>query len=156
MHTNIVLKPVAYVRNSRKEIIDDDWQNIISEIELVDEFPIESFDGIDTFSHLNIIFFFHKSTKTISAHEHPRGNTQWPKVGIFAQRKKNRPNHLGLTTVNLIRIEGRRLIVSNLDAINGTPVLDIKPVLKEFLPKGEITQPQWASKIMEKYWSSGS
>ncbi|MEJ2664769.1 MAG: TrmO family methyltransferase, partial [Spirochaetia bacterium] len=74
------------------------------------------------------------------------------KVGIFSQRKKDRPNHIGTTSVELVRREGRTLIVKNLDAINGTPVLDIKPVFREFLPRGEIRQPEWSKILMKNYW----
>ena len=126
--------------------------NSSSEIELADNLPIESFDGIETFSHLEIIYYLDKANKTITGSEHPRENTNWPKVGIFAQRKKDRPNHIGLTIVNLIRKDGRKLIVSNLDAIDGTPILDIKPVFEEYLPKDEIKQPKWTSELMKNYW----
>jgi len=149
---NITIKPIAFVRNNRKTPIDDNWGTIISEIELVDLLPIECFDGIENFSHLEIIYYFHKSKKTILGSQHPRENIKFPKTGIFAQRKKDRPNHLGLCTVNLIKREGRVLFVSNFDAIDQTPIIDIKPVLKEFLPKGEIKQANWTNEIMKNYW----
>ncbi|MBL7013578.1 MAG: tRNA (N6-threonylcarbamoyladenosine(37)-N6)-methyltransferase TrmO [Candidatus Marinimicrobia bacterium] len=152
MNEEITLKPIAFVKNNRKENSDDNWSEIISEIELADNLPIESFDGIETFSHLEIIYYLDKANKTITGSEHPRENTNWPKVGIFAQRKKDRPNHIGLTIVNLIRKDGRKLIVSNLDAIDGTPILDIKPVFEEYLPKDEIKQPKWTSELMKNYW----
>ncbi len=152
MNGDIILKPIAFVKNSRKEASDDQWSEIVSEIELIDDLPVESLDGIETFSHLEIIFFLDKAHKTITGSEHPRENPDWPKVGIFAQRKKDRPNHLGLTTVNLIRKEGKTLIVSNLDAIDDTPVLDIKPVFTEYLPKGDIKQPAWTKELMKNYW----
>ncbi len=83
---------------------------------------------------------------------HPRGNKDWPEVGIFAQRNKDRPNHIGLTVVNVVKREGRSLFVQGLDAVNGTPVLDIKPVFTEFLPRGPIRQPGWSHELMKKYW----
>ncbi|MCF8373131.1 MAG: SAM-dependent methyltransferase [Bacteroidales bacterium] len=154
MNTEISLHPIAYVKNNRKEMIDDNWNKVISEIELVDSLPTESLDGIESFSHLEIIYFFDKSEKTMTGREHPRENPNWPKVGIFAQRKKDRPNHLGLTIVNLIEREGRILIVSNLDAIDGTPVLDIKPVFDVYLPKGKVIQPEWTHELMRNYWKN--
>ncbi len=152
MNSEIILRPIAFVKNSREEKLDGNWSDFVSEIEIVDELPIECLDGIETFSHLEIIFHFDKATKIVEGSEHPRGNPNWPKVGIFAQRKKDRPNHLGLTTVELIRKQNRKLIVSILDAINGTPILDIKPVFNEYLPKGNIIQPGWSKSLMKNYW----
>jgi len=83
---------------------------------------------------------------------HPRGNTAWPKVGIFAQRAKDRPNRIGSTVVEVVRVEGTVLTVRGLDAIDGTPVLDIKPVLREFLPRTDVRQPGWATELMKDYW----
>jgi tRNA (Thr-GGU) A37 N-methylase len=93
---------------------------------------MESPDSIETFSHLEIIYYFDKSNKIITGSEHPWENPDLPKAGIFAQRKKDRPNHPGLTIVNLIKKQRRKLIISNLDAINGKPVLDIKPVFENY------------------------
>lgn len=152
----ITLKPVAFVKNSRKEISDDYWGGIISEITLTDDFDDTALKGIEEFSHLEIIFYFdkikEKNIKTGS--HHPRNNPNWPEAGIFAQRGKNRPNQLGLSLVRLIEHKGRSLFVKWLDAIDGTPVLDIKPVIKEFLPDPgeEIKQPKWAVELMSNYW----
>jgi tRNA-Thr(GGU) m(6)t(6)A37 methyltransferase TsaA len=148
------IKPIAYVRNSRKEIEDDNWGSIVSEIELIDELNESSLQGIKDFSHLDIIFCFDKISDDKIQYEarHPRNNKEFPKVGIFAQRGKNRPNKLGLTTVELIEHNRRKLIVKDLDAIDGTPIIDIKPVMKEFLPKKEVKQAEWSTVLMEGYW----
>ncbi len=148
----IIVNPIAYVRNDRREPIDDNWRSVESTIELLEELPEECLDGIENFSHLEIIYFFDKSTKTYTGSEHPRENSAYPKVGIFAQRKKDRPNHLGATFVNLIKHDKRRLIVKYLDAIDGTPVLDIKPVFEEYMPDGKIMQPGWVRELMKNYW----
>lgn len=154
----IELIPVAYVTNSRKVPTDDFWGGIISKITLTDEFPEEAFKGINEFSHVEIIFYFDKadSSKVIKADSHPRGNVNWPKTGIFVQRKKDRPNHLGLTIAKIEKVEGKSLFVTGLDAIDGTPVLDIKPVVKGFLPHEEISQPVWADELMKNYWENNS
>jgi len=76
----------------------------------------------------------------------------WPLTGIFAQRGKNRPNRLGSTICRLLGIEGARLQVKGLDAIDGTPVLDLKPVMREFLPRGIVVQPAWSEELMKHYW----
>ncbi len=85
---------------------------------------------------------------------HPRNNPAWPKVGIFAQRGKNRPNRIGTTICRVERVEGLRLHVTGLDAIDGTPVLDIKPWVKEFGPRGEPRQPGWVGELMAGYWAA--
>jgi tRNA-Thr(GGU) m(6)t(6)A37 methyltransferase TsaA len=147
----IKLKPIAFVKNSRKEMTDDFWGNVISEIELGEDLPEHAFDNIEAFSHLEIIFYFSKVEKTVFSGR-PRGNPAYPEMGIFAQRKKDRPNQLGLTTVSLLGHDGRSIKVRGLDAINGTPVLDIKPVFREFAPKGEIRQATWVADLMKDYW----
>ncbi|TGL61109.1 S-adenosylmethionine-dependent methyltransferase [Leptospira sarikeiensis] len=148
------IRPIAKVSNSRSEMQDDYWAEIVSEIELEPDISPESLDGIDTFSHLEIIYIFHKTieNKPVLGSEHPRENKRWPKVGIFAQRKKNRPNHIGSTIVELLRRDGRKLLVKYLDAIDGTPVVDIKPVMREFLPMSGISQPDWSKELMINYW----
>jgi tRNA (adenine37-N6)-methyltransferase len=149
----IVLQPVAIVKNSRKDLSDDYWGSIISEIELLPHIPAEAFNGIETFSHVEIVYHFNKlDASKIIFHGHPRGNKEWPDVGIFAQRKKDRPNAIGLTIAELIKHEGNKIWVKNLDAIDGTPVLDIKPVMKEFLPAADVIQPPWAGELMKDYW----
>jgi len=149
----IVLKPLASVKNSRTELIDDNWETIIAEIELADHIPTEAFDSISDFSHLEIIYYFNKvKNDGIVYSGRPRGNTNYPLVGIFGQRKKDRPNKIGLATVELLEHKGRIIKVKFLDAINGTPILDIKPVFKEFQPKTEIKQPVWVADLMKNYW----
>lgn len=151
---DILLQPVAFVKNTRTDLSDDYWGNIVSEIELAEGIPAKAFNGIDEFSHLEIIFHFDKSDKSKAVYKyHPRGNTNWPEVGIFAQRKKDRPNSIGLTIVELVKREDNKIWVKYLDAINGTPILDIKPVMKEFLPTGEIRQPDWSKELMKNYWA---
>ena len=148
------IEPIAFVRNNRDELVDDDWGNIVSTIELAEHIQSSSIDGIHEFSHLEIIFYFNKVDDQKIQYEarHPRNNEEFPKVGIFSQRGKNRPNKLGITTVELLEARARQLIVKGLDALDGTPVIDIKPVMKEILPKGKITQPGWSTTLMEKYW----
>jgi len=146
--------PIATVHNTRADAADDNWAEIPSTIVLHEDLPEACLDGIEAFSHLAIVFLFDKALDKppVLGSEHPRENPAWPKVGIFAQRKKARPNHLGCTIVQLLRREGRTLHVALLDAIDGTPVLDIKPVMREFLPQGEVTQPAWSVELMKNYW----
>jgi tRNA (adenine37-N6)-methyltransferase len=150
---DIIVKPVAYVRNSRPTPGDDFWGATMSEIELAPEMPDEALENIGMFSHLEIIYYFNKTGNgKIAYTRRPRGNPDYPPMGIFAQRNKDRPNWIGLTTVELIEHAGRVLKVRYLDAIDGTPVLDIKPVFKEFLPTGEVRQADWVGDLMRAYW----
>ncbi|WP_035434729.1 tRNA (N6-threonylcarbamoyladenosine(37)-N6)-methyltransferase TrmO [Bacillus sp. UNC322MFChir4.1] len=150
----ITIKPVAYVHNSREEMRDDNWGCVVSVIELTDELNESALQGIEDFSHLEVIFYFDKVSDDKVQYEarHPRNNPNFPKVGIFSQRGKNRPNKLGVTTVELIEHTGNKLVVKGLDAIDGTPIIDIKPVMKEFLPKNEIKQANWSTVLMKDYW----
>ncbi len=149
----IKLSPVATVKNVRTDVVDDNWGAIISEIELADNIPTEAFNHISDFSHLEIIYYFDKvNNKDIVFSGRPRGNPDYPLAGIFAQRKKDRPNTIGLCTVELLEHHGRTIKVKHLDAINGTPVLDIKPVFREFQSTGAIRQPDWVANLMKKYW----
>ena len=150
----INLSPIAHIKNIRTEIQDDHWGDVVSVIELDSAFSEEALFQIESFSHAEIVFYFHivNEDKIETGARHPRNNQSWPKVGIFAQRGKNRPNRLGVTTVKILKREGRQLFVQGLDAIDGTPVLDIKPVIKEFLPREEIRQPVWATELMKNYW----
>lgn len=152
----IELLPIAWIKNKRLTNTDDFWGNTISEIILAPEISAEAIDGIDDFSHLEIIFYFHECNpaKINYKSRHPRNNPDWPKIGIFAQRGKNRPNHLGLSIVKLIEKKERALIVSGLDAIDGTPVLDIKPVMTGFLPQESIREPSWPNELMRNYWKT--
>ena len=149
----ILLDPVAIVKNVRTSATDDYWGEVISEIILLDHVPTGAFENIEQFSHLEVIYYFDKVDKNKIVYSgRPRGNPDDPVMGIFSQRKKERPNQLGLCTVELIGHAGRSIKVKYLDAIDGTPVLDIKPVFKEFELKTEIKQASWGNELMKYYW----
>ena len=152
----ITLTPIATVRNSRREVKDDDWGDVISVIVLDASMPEEALFEIESFSHAEVVFFFHlvDDAKVETGSRHPRNNKDWPMVGILSQRGKNRPNKLGITIVKILRREGRDLHVQGLDAVDGTPILDIKPVMREFLPQEETRQPEWATELMKNYWKA--
>ncbi|MEO5626055.1 MAG: TrmO family methyltransferase [Dokdonella sp.] len=82
----------------------------------------------------------------------PRNNEAWPKVGIFAQRGKNRPNRIGVSTCRILRTDGLCVFVEGLDAVDGTPVLDIKPHMRAFDSRGDVREPDWVQAIMAEYW----
>jgi tRNA (adenine37-N6)-methyltransferase len=151
----IELEVLALVVNDRKDLVDDDWGGVISEIKFDDQLvSSESLDGIEEFSHLEIIYFMHRVAvaKVESGARHPRNLTHLPKVGIFAQRPKARPNRLGLARCELLERDALTLRVKGLDAIDGTPVLDVKPYFREFGPRGEVRQPAWTQEIMKRYF----
>ena len=149
----IKLSPIATITNKRETPTDDFWGDTISEITLLPHVPEEAFTGVEDFSHLEIIYYFDKVDQSkIVFSGRPRGNPAWPIVGIFGQRKKDRLNQIGLCTVELVEHHGRTIKVKYLDAIDETPVLDIKPVFKEFGVKGEIKQPGWVGELMGDYW----
>jgi tRNA (adenine37-N6)-methyltransferase len=150
---SITLQPIATVKNTRVDPIDDHWEAIIADVELADHMPTEAFNNISDFSHLEVIYYFDKvRDENIVFAGRPRGTPNYPSVGILAQRKKDRPNKIGLATVELLEHNGRSIKVKFLDAINGTPVLDIKPVFKEFQPNTAIHQPEWVADLMKEYW----
>jgi tRNA-Thr(GGU) m(6)t(6)A37 methyltransferase TsaA len=152
----ITLEPIGLVRSGRRELADDDWDRVPARIELRADLPLESLDGIEEFSHAEIVYHFDRVPESSIERgaRHPRGNRDWPRVGIFAQRAKDRPNRLGVTVVRIDKRDGRVLTVTGLDAVDGTPVLDIKPVMAEFLPRGELRQPRWSVEMMREYWAS--
>ncbi len=151
---NIQLTPIATVHNSRIDVEDDNWGEVVSILELDPSMPEDALHGLEDFSHAEIIYYFHlvPDSKIETGARHPRNNPDLPKVGILSQRGKNRPNRLGATLVKILRRESRHLEVQGLDAIDGTPILDIKPVMREFLPREEVHQPEWATELMKQYW----
>jgi tRNA (Thr-GGU) A37 N-methylase len=152
---SFTLSPIGHVRGGRADAIDDDWGASRATIALdPDKFTPDAFAGLAAFSHAEVIFLFDKvpDEKIETGARHPRNRMDWPLVGIFAQRGKNRPNRLGLTTCRIVAVDGLTIEVEGLDAIDGTPVLDIKPVMVEFLPRGDVRQPDWSHELMQGYW----
>jgi tRNA (adenine37-N6)-methyltransferase len=149
------MTPIGRVAAGRAQPDDDFWGGSESRIELADEMPTEALDEIEEFSHAEIVFVFDRvaPARIVPGARHPRNNTDWPLVGILAQRGKDRPNRIGCTIVRIVGREGRSLIVAELDAVVGTPVLDIKPVFAEYLPRTAVTQPEWSHEVMRDYWS---
>jgi tRNA-Thr(GGU) m(6)t(6)A37 methyltransferase TsaA len=123
----IVLKPIGHVKTSAvgDEVRD---KTLISQIILNDEL-VEGLAGISSYSHLFVLFYLNqvKTTQQKTLQVHPRGRIDLPLTGIFAVRTMLRPNPIGLTLVELIKVEDNVLTVKGLDAFNDTPVLDIKP-----------------------------
>jgi len=150
------VQAIAVVRSSRDEVVDDDWDAETTSIELLEPFDERSVAGLDEFSHLEVIYLLDRvDPAVVRLHaRRPRGNPAWPEVGILAQRAKDRTNRLGLSTCELLRVEGTVLHVRGLDAVDGTPVLDVKPYLSEFAPRAPVRQPSWSRELMRGYFRS--
>jgi tRNA-Thr(GGU) m(6)t(6)A37 methyltransferase TsaA len=145
---------IGTVASGRSEAIDDDWGGVTATITLLPPFDPRSIAGLEEFSHVEVVFLFDRVDPdgVCLYSRHPRGNPDWPETGIFAQRAKDRPNRIGLCTCELVAVDGASIVVRGLDAIDGTPVLDVKPYLEEFAPRGDLRQPAWSHELMRGYW----
>ncbi|MFT5685282.1 MAG: tRNA-Thr(GGU) m(6)t(6)A37 methyltransferase TsaA [Myxococcota bacterium] len=150
----ISLTPIATVTSPRAAHLDDFWRDVSAVITLSESLDAAAFAGIEAFSHLEVIFFMDRVApeKIHRGARRPRNNPDWPEVGIFAQRARSRPNRLGLSRCRLLRAEGRTLWVADLDALDGTAILDIKPLMVECLPADPIRQPDWSGELMANYY----
>ncbi|WP_405498311.1 SAM-dependent methyltransferase [Streptomyces sp. NBC_00096] len=156
----VVVVPVGVVVGGRSEVVDDDWGRETAVIRLDRErFGPEALYGLEDFSHVEVVYHFDRvpEEKIETGARRPRGNPDWPLVGIFAQRGKNRPNRLGLSRCRVVKVDvlaadGPELHVEGLDAVSGTPVLDLKPYMTEFGPRGDHRQPEWATELMREYY----
>lgn len=149
------VRPIGYVRSRRTVVEDDGWDAIPTRIELDPaELSPDATLGLETFSHIEVVFLFDRVTEdTICrASRHPRGREDWPVTGILAHRAKDRPNRIGLTVCRLVAVNGLTIEVAGLDAIDGTPVLDVKPYMSVFGPRGDVREPEWAGELMADYW----
>jgi len=149
------VSPIGRVRSDIRELGDDCWAGTVAGIELDPaRFTEESTRGLADFSHVELVFLFDRvAPENVSyGSRHPRERQDWPKVGILAQRAKDRPNRIGTTICRLERVEGTTVWVRELDAVDGTPVLDIKPYMAEFGPRGEVRQPEWSKELMAGYF----
>jgi tRNA-Thr(GGU) m(6)t(6)A37 methyltransferase TsaA len=132
--------PVGWVHNAipfgTKSV---DWKQVCSQIRIESQF-VEGLCGLDSFSHIYLIFRLEASELRLRVH--PCRRADLPEVGVFASRSPHRPNPLGLTLVRLLSVHGDTLEVLGLDAYDGTEVLDIKPFQLKRLPP-ELKMPTW-------------
>ena len=149
-------EPVGWVHSTQREPGGHGWDKETASIELDGtRFEETALAGLDAFSHVEVLFFFDRLDPALidRGSRRPAGRADWPEVGIFAQRFSRRPNRIGLTRCRLLTVSGLTLHVAGLDAIDGTPVLDIKPWMTEQGPRGEVYQPAWSGELMADYWS---
>jgi len=147
------LTPIGVVHSPITAGVDADWGSVVAEIHL-DPALAAGLRGLDQFSHLLVIFFIHAASfdPATDLVRRPRGRADLPEVGIFAQRAKHRPNPLGLTAVRLLGVDGPVLRVQGLDAIDGTPVLDLKPYFPAFDRVADAVTPEWVDRLMLGYF----
>ncbi len=150
---NITLKIIGYVESDVREQKDESWGRAESRVVLQPEYR-PGLQGIDHFSHALIVTFLHEAGFEPSEHliRRPRGLEDMPEVGIFSQRAKDRPNPIGITAVSMIRIEQDALVVRGLDAIDGTPVIDVKPYYPAYDCVTAAIVPEWVNRLMKDYF----
>lgn len=139
------IRPIGYVINEIKKPRFGGWQDLISEIHLLPDFS-EGLEGIQDYSHLVILYWMDKVDK-IKLKMHPQGKDGVPTVGIFACRCPSRPNPIAVTTCQFIEIKERILKVKGLDAIDGTPIIDIKPYWPQYDVVVALKYPEWVNKL---------
>ena len=157
MPESFSVEPLAYVVGGRTEPTDDYWGGVRSIIRIDStRFGPDAVAGLEDFSHLEIVFRFHltDSTDLNLGARRARDNPEWPAVGIFGHRNMRRLNWLGVSRCRLIKVDGLDLHVEELDAVDGTPVLDIKPWFQEFGTRGEIKQAAWSQEMLVEYFAS--
>lgn len=121
------LKAIGVVRNERKKAVREGWEEVISQV-IIDEGLTKSLDGLEDFSHVVILYWMHRVSGPPPVTVHPHSNPNID-IGLFASRAPQRPNPIGVSTVRLLERKQNILIVKGLDAIDGSPVIDIKPYL---------------------------
>ncbi|MBI5350513.1 MAG: tRNA (N6-threonylcarbamoyladenosine(37)-N6)-methyltransferase TrmO [Chloroflexi bacterium] len=146
------LQPIGVIKSPIIEGVDENWGNVISEI-VINESLADGLKGLDQFSHVIVIFWMHQSTfNPNDLVRRPRGRDDMPMSGIFAQRAKHRPNPIGITPVELLKVEKNVITVKGLDAIDGTPVLDLKPYFPIFDRVDNTRVPEWVDRLMQGYF----
>ncbi len=142
------------VVGGRHEPVDDAWGTVEATIELADGVSGDMLDGLSEFSHLEVIFVFHRVDPSagLPVRRRPRGRDDLPEVGALAQRHAKRRGRLGLSRCEIVGVGDRSITVRGLDAIDGTPVLDLKPWFDAFGPRGPVREPEWVSSIVASYY----
>lgn len=150
---NITVTPVAHVVNNVNSPVDSGWGSVESRLVLESEWR-GALDGLDQFSHVVVLTYLHQipsGDRAVPAQRRPRGRADMPLLGVFSQRARVRPNPIGVTACRIVKVGPDELVVRGLDAINGTPVLDIKPYVPLFDRIESPTVPSWAGQLFKDY-----
>lgn len=147
-------EPIGKVLSDRNQMSEGRWADVVSRIELDPQYA-KGLAGLAEFSHVVVIFHLDRIPPFDPAKQiarNPRGMEALAPVGVFAQRTKFRPNPIGVTAVELVSVDDRGISVRGLDALDGTPVLDIKPYIPGFERKDNVRLPAWVDKMMDGYF----
>ena len=147
------VQPIGTIHSPVTEVADEHWGDVVSEIH-VDERFAPGLQGIESWSHVMVVYFMHEAAFDLARDlvARPRERGDMPEIGVFARRSPNRPNGIGVTAVEVVKVEGSVLTVRRLDAIDGTPVLDIKPYAPVYDSVGEPLIPVWFIRLMQDYY----
>lgn len=149
-----VFEPIGHVRSDRNRMSEGQWATVESRIELDPRYAA-GLAGLGEFSHVVVVFHLDRIPPFDPAKQlarNPRGMESLAPVGVFAQRTKFRPNPIGVTAVELVAVDNRGITVRGLDALDGTPVLDIKPYIPGFERKDDVRLPAWVDSMMDGYF----
>lgn len=149
----IEVNSIGYVSNSIENQKDTSWGNDVSEI-ILDEQYGTGLLGLSEFSHLIIVYYLNKASFNMEKQlvRRPQNREDMPMVGIFSQRAKDRPNAIGITSVEIVNVNKNVITVKGLDAIANTPILDIKPYYPMYDCKTNAVVPEWVMRLMEHYF----
>ncbi|WP_420036140.1 SAM-dependent methyltransferase [Streptomyces sp. cg28] len=152
--TTYQVETIATVVGGHTRVQDDYQGGVESVIRLNDAYPLETLQGIEEFSHLVVTWRFHLAgPEDVQLHARsPRGNPRWPATGTFVHRNHRRPNQLATSYPRLLKVAGRDLRVTDLDAVDGTPIIDLAPYFEQMGPQGPIRQPVWPGEMLADYW----
>ncbi len=149
----VELNSIGKVRNDIADQKDNKWGADVSNIFINEELQA-GLVGLSDFSHLIVVYYLDKACFNSELHlvRRPQGRDDMPMVGIFSQRAKDRPNPIGITAVEIISVDGNVITVRGLDAIDNTPVLDIKPYYPMYDCRNNAIVPKWVKNLMETYF----
>ena len=144
------IESIGYARNEIKKQQFGNFKGKITKI-VLDKKYIRALEGLENYSHLIVLYWMNEAEGIVHLKHRPQGNPKVPEVGIFATRCQWRPNCIGISTVPLISIEKNIIKVRDLDIIDGTPILDIKPYIPDYdKPESEVKLPNWTKELTYK------
>jgi tRNA (adenine37-N6)-methyltransferase len=146
----ITVTAIGVVNNSIIEPVDEGWASVESRL-VMKEMYREALTGLDDFTHAMVVFWMHEAPAPATMRRRPQGREDMPEVGILAQRARHRPNPIGVTAVEVLGVDDNSVLVRGLDAIDGTPILDIKPYFPQYDSR-LARVPQWVDKLMQGYF----